>query len=48
MVTAARWSSLRDAIEFRESLDISFEYGANRPASAAAYTSVAFYYLSEP
>ena len=43
-----RWHLLRDAIEFRDSFDFSFEYGSPRPASAARYLSVAFYYLSRP
>jgi hypothetical protein len=44
-ITAARWHILSNSIEFKESLDFSLEYGANRPQSATDYASVAFYYL---
>jgi hypothetical protein len=44
-VTAARWHVLTNSIEFSESLDFSFEYGANRPRTAIRYASVAYYYL---
>jgi hypothetical protein len=46
-VTAGRWHVLTDSIEFRESLDFSFEYGADRPRTAERYASVAYYYLFE-
>jgi Protein of unknown function (DUF2961) len=45
--TMARWHVLSDAIEFRDSFELSFEYGANRPDSASDYASVAFYYSAE-
>jgi hypothetical protein len=46
-VTAARWHLLGDAIEFADSFELSFEYGANRPQAASDYASVAFYYASD-
>ena len=42
--TAVRWSLLGDAIDFHNSFNLSFEYGANAPATAIDYSSVAFYY----
>lgn len=42
--TMARWHLLQDAVEFTQALDVSFEYGADRPATATHYESVAFYY----
>jgi len=45
--TMARWHVLSGAIEFRESLEVSFEYGADRPKSAAEYDSVALFYVAE-
>lgn len=42
--TAVRWSLLGDAIDFQHSFNLSFEYGANAPATAIDYSSVAFYY----
>ncbi|HTU59263.1 MAG TPA: DUF2961 domain-containing protein, partial [Polyangiales bacterium] len=46
-VTAARWHVLTNSIEFRESFDFSFEYGADLPKTAERYASVAYYYLFE-
>jgi hypothetical protein len=46
-VRAARWHVLTNSIEFRESLDFSFEYGADRPRTAERDASVAYYYLFE-
>ncbi|HEX4340670.1 MAG TPA: hypothetical protein VH062_32400 [Polyangiaceae bacterium] len=43
-VTAVRWSLLGDAIDFQKSFDLSFEYGANSPATALDYASAALYY----
>src|SRR5581483_11285520 len=43
-VTAVRWSLLGDAIDFRRSLDLSYEYGADSPVTAIEYGSVALYY----
>jgi hypothetical protein len=47
-VTAARWHLMQDAIEFADSFELTFEYGANRPASATRYASVAFFYAAAP
>lgn len=44
-VTAARWHILTNSMEFKRSLALSFEYGADRPQSATDYASVAYYYL---
>jgi hypothetical protein len=44
-VTAARWHALTNSIEFEDSLELTFEYGAPRPKSATDYASVAYYYL---
>lgn len=44
-VTAARWHILSNSIEWKDTLDFSFEYGADRPPSATDYASVAYYYL---
>jgi hypothetical protein len=40
-----RWTLLGDAIAFRDSFHLEFEYGANRPETMLSYTSVALYYL---
>jgi hypothetical protein len=44
-VSMLRWNVLANAIPFREAFRLDFEYGANRPATAISYASVAFYYL---
>jgi hypothetical protein len=45
-ITAVRWQAPADAVDFQSSLALSLEYGANAPASARDYASVAFFYLS--
>jgi hypothetical protein len=45
--SAARFHLLRDAIEFDRSLELTFEYGADRPKTALEYTSVGFYYADQ-
>jgi hypothetical protein len=32
------------AIDFQRSFDLDFEYGADSPATAIDYSSIAFYY----
>jgi hypothetical protein len=44
-VSMLRWNVLANAIPFQDSFHLDFEYGANRPETAASYASVAFYYL---
>lgn len=44
-VTMLRWNVLANAIPFRDSFRLDFEYGANRPETAISYATVAFYYL---
>jgi hypothetical protein len=44
-VSMLRWNVLANAIPFQSSFVLNFEYGANRPETAAKYASVAFYYL---
>jgi hypothetical protein len=44
-VSMVRWNVLSNAIPFRESFRLEFEYGANLPETALSYASVAFYYL---
>jgi hypothetical protein len=44
-VSMVRWNVLTNAIPFRESFRLEFEYGAYRPETALSYGSVAFYYL---
>jgi hypothetical protein len=44
-VSMVRWNVLVNAIPFQDSFRLDFEFGANRPKTAIAYTSVAFYYL---
>jgi len=44
-VSMLRWNVLANAIPFRDSFRLDFEYGANRPATAVRYASVGFYYL---
>jgi len=44
-VSMVRWNVLANAIPFRESFRLEFEYGANIPETALSYASVAFYYL---
>jgi hypothetical protein len=44
-VSMLRWNVLANAIPFQDSFRLDFEYGANRPATAVKYASVAFYYL---
>jgi hypothetical protein len=43
-ITALRWNVTSDAINFQDSFRLSFEYGANMPATADAYSAVSFYY----
>jgi hypothetical protein len=43
-ITALRWHALSDAIDFRDALRLSFEYGPNMPATASEYAAVSFYY----
>jgi hypothetical protein len=43
-VAAVKWQLPGDSISFQDSFDIGFEYGANVPATAQDYESVAFYY----
>jgi hypothetical protein len=40
-----RWNVLTNAIPFRDSFRLDFEYGARKPETAINYSSVAFYYL---
>jgi hypothetical protein len=43
-VTAARWQFMTGAVDFRDSLSLSLEYGTNLPSIALRYSSVAFSY----
>jgi Protein of unknown function (DUF2961) len=43
-VAGVRWNILSDAIQFQRTFNLSFEYGANRPATASEYTALSFYY----
>jgi hypothetical protein len=43
-VSAVRWQALGDAVDFRDTFALTFEYGANAPATALTYESVALYY----
>jgi Protein of unknown function (DUF2961) len=43
-ITALRWNATSDAINFQDSFRLSFEYGANMPATASEYAAVSFYY----
>lgn len=43
-VTMMRWTMLADEINFQKQLELSFEFGANRPATARDYAAVSFYY----
>lgn len=43
-ITAVRWQTLGDAVDFDDSLELSLEYGAHAPGAATDYASVAFYY----
>jgi hypothetical protein len=46
--TALRFHLLRDAVDYSNTFEISFEYGANRPLSATNYASVTFFYAESP
>jgi hypothetical protein len=43
-ITALRWNATSDAINFQDTFRLSFEYGANMPATADEYSAVSFYY----
>jgi hypothetical protein len=43
-ITALRWNAASDAISFQNTFRLSFEYGANMPATADEYSAVSFYY----
>lgn len=43
-VTLMRWTMLADEINFQKQMELSFEFGANRPATARDYAAVSFYY----
>ncbi|HET8936375.1 MAG TPA: DUF2961 domain-containing protein [Polyangiales bacterium] len=43
-VTLMRWTMLTDEINFQKQLELSFELGANRPATVRDYAAVSFYY----
>jgi hypothetical protein len=47
-ITAVRWQVLADAVDFDKSLDLTLEYGAHASSTATYYSSVGFYYLSDP
>jgi hypothetical protein len=42
--TMMRWTILGEAIHFQKQLALSFEFGADRPATARDYAAVSFYY----
>lgn len=42
--TLMRWTVLADEINFQKKLELSFEFGANRPATVRDYAAVSFYY----
>ena len=42
--TMMRWNILGDEINFQRQLDLSLEFGANRPACVRDYAAVSFYY----
>ena len=42
--TMVRWTLLSDAIDFQNQLALSFELGADRPATVRDYAAVSFYY----
>lgn len=43
-ITVLRWNATSDAINFQDTFRLSFEYGANMPATADEYSAVSFYY----
>ena len=45
-VSIYRWHLLTDEINFTESIDFDFEYGANKTDTVGRYSSVAFHYLA--
>jgi len=42
--TMLRWTILSDALDFQNQLNLSFEFGADRPATVRDYAAVSFYY----
>jgi hypothetical protein len=42
--TLLRWNILGDALNFQRQLDLSFEFGADRPATVRDYAAVSYYY----
>lgn len=46
-VSAYRWHVLTDEINFNESFELNFEYGADVPQIADRYASVGYYYLKK-
>jgi hypothetical protein len=42
--TMLRWTILSEALHFQNQLDLSFELGADRPATVRDYAAVSFYY----
>jgi hypothetical protein len=44
-VSCCRWHVLSDTIDFRETFQLLFEYGADNPAIVDQYETVAYYYL---
>jgi hypothetical protein len=42
--TMMRWTILSDDLHFQNQLDLSFELGADRPATVRDYSAVSFYY----
>ena len=45
-VSIYRWHLLTDEVNFGESIDFDFEYGANKTDTVGRYSSVAYYYLA--
>lgn len=48
IVSCCRWHVLADAIDFQESFELRFQYGADNPALVERYATVAYYYLDRP
>lgn len=42
--TLVRWNILSDALSFRQRFELSFEFGADRPATVRRYAAVSYYY----
>lgn len=48
VVSCCRWHILSDAIDFRESFELSFQYGSDYPSLVVRYATMAYYYLDRP